>query len=184
MSRNITLELMIWHSSDVCGLISLTSDPPASPLPSQTYLEIFIYCLGFFIIVILAALAVICRLCCAPKKSDFNSQLAVQKLAKSIPLRRQVTCLFLFPLFPFFPFPVLSSTFCHCNSVVPKLFVAGTPLLPPELGAAPRHSLFIATFKVPSLIITGQNVKWWANWVLALKTFVIINNNRIIVMWT
>lgn len=63
---------------------------PPSPLPSQTYLEIFIYCLGFFIIVILTATAVVCRLCCAPKKSDFNNQLAVQKLAKSIPLRRQV----------------------------------------------------------------------------------------------
>uniref|UniRef100_A0A3Q3WH94 receptor protein-tyrosine kinase n=1 Tax=Mola mola TaxID=94237 RepID=A0A3Q3WH94_MOLML len=56
-----------------------------------TYLEIFIYCFGFFIIIILITTAVICRLCCAPKKSDFNSQLAVQKLVKSIPLRRQVS---------------------------------------------------------------------------------------------
>lgn len=68
----------------------LAAELPPSPLPSQTYLEIFIYCLGFFIIVILTATAVVCRLCCAPKKSDFNNQLAVQKLAKSIPLRRQV----------------------------------------------------------------------------------------------
>lgn len=60
-------------------------------LPSQTYLEIFIYCLGFFIVMVLTAAAVICRLCCAPKKSDFSSQIAVQKLAKSIPLKRQVT---------------------------------------------------------------------------------------------
>ncbi|XP_030290752.1 fibroblast growth factor receptor 1-A-like [Sparus aurata] len=71
--------------------LTVVDDLPPSPLPSQTYLEIFIYCLGFFIIVILTATAVICRLCCAPKKSDFNSQLAVQKLAKSIPLRRQVS---------------------------------------------------------------------------------------------
>lgn len=78
--------------SDVCALhFTVASDLPPAPLPSQTYLEIFIYCLGFFIIFILTATAVICRLCCAPKKSDFNSQLAVQKLAKSIPLRRQVT---------------------------------------------------------------------------------------------
>ncbi|XP_014328978.1 fibroblast growth factor receptor 1-A-like [Xiphophorus maculatus] len=62
-----------------------------SPVPSQTYLEIFIYCLGFFIIIILTVSAVMCRLCCAQKKRDFNSQLAVQKLAKSIPLRRQVS---------------------------------------------------------------------------------------------
>ncbi|XP_030005859.1 fibroblast growth factor receptor 1-A-like isoform X1 [Sphaeramia orbicularis] len=71
--------------------LTVVDDMPPSPVPSQTYLEIFIYCLGFFIIVILTATAIICRLCCAPKKSDFNSQLAVQKLAKSIPLRRQVS---------------------------------------------------------------------------------------------
>ncbi|XP_034565295.1 fibroblast growth factor receptor 1-A-like isoform X2 [Notolabrus celidotus] len=71
--------------------LTVINDEPPAPLPSQTYLEIFIYCLGFFVIVILAAIGVICRLCCAPKKSDFNSQLAVQKLAKSIPLRRQVS---------------------------------------------------------------------------------------------
>uniref|UniRef100_A0A7N6B665 Fibroblast growth factor receptor n=1 Tax=Anabas testudineus TaxID=64144 RepID=A0A7N6B665_ANATE len=55
------------------------------------YWEIFIYCLGSFIIIILTATAIICRLCCVPKKSDFNNQLAVQKLAKSIPLKRQVS---------------------------------------------------------------------------------------------
>ncbi|XP_071756855.1 fibroblast growth factor receptor 1b [Centroberyx gerrardi] len=71
--------------------LTVIQDLPPSPVPSQTYLEIFIYCFGFFIIVILAAIAIICRLCCAPKKCDFNSQLAVQKLAKSIPLRRQVS---------------------------------------------------------------------------------------------
>ncbi|XP_071400101.1 fibroblast growth factor receptor 1b isoform X2 [Centroberyx affinis] len=71
--------------------LTVVQDLPPSPMPSQTYLEIFIYCFGFFIVVILIAIAIICRLCCAPKKSDFNSQLAVQKLAKSIPLRRQVS---------------------------------------------------------------------------------------------
>lgn len=71
--------------------LTVVNDMPPAPLPSQTYLEIFIYCLGSFIIVILTATAVVCRLCCAPKKSDFHSQLAVQKLAKSIPLRRQVS---------------------------------------------------------------------------------------------
>lgn len=69
----------------------LPSDAPPSLLPSQAYLEIFIYCLGFFIVMVLTAAAVICRLCWAPKKSDFSSQIAVQKLAKSIPLKRQVT---------------------------------------------------------------------------------------------
>lgn len=74
----------------MCVVSLSLSELPPSPLPSQTYLEIFIYCLAFFIIVILTATAVVCRLCCAPKKSDFGGQLAVQKLAKSIPLRRQV----------------------------------------------------------------------------------------------
>lgn len=72
-------------------LSCLAPDAPPSVLPSQTYLEIFIYCLGFFLVMILTATAVLCRLCCAPKKSDFSSQIAVQKLAKSIPLKRQVT---------------------------------------------------------------------------------------------
>uniref|UniRef100_A0A8C2Z6V6 Fibroblast growth factor receptor n=1 Tax=Cyclopterus lumpus TaxID=8103 RepID=A0A8C2Z6V6_CYCLU len=61
--------------------LTVVDDPPPAPLPSQTYLEIFIYCLGFFIIITLTATAVIGRLCCAPKKSDFSSQLAVQKLS-------------------------------------------------------------------------------------------------------
>ncbi|XP_035041133.1 fibroblast growth factor receptor 1b [Hippoglossus stenolepis] len=71
--------------------LNVVKDLPPAPLPSQTYLEIFIYCLGFFIIIILTVTAVVCRLCCSPKKSDFSGQLAVQKLAKSIPLRRQVS---------------------------------------------------------------------------------------------
>ncbi|XP_042084322.1 fibroblast growth factor receptor 1-A isoform X3 [Haplochromis burtoni] len=70
--------------------LTVVDDPPPSPLSSQAYLEIFIYCLGFFIIVVLTATAVICRLCCVPKKSDFSNQLVVQKLAKSMPLKRQV----------------------------------------------------------------------------------------------
>uniref|UniRef100_A0A7N6BYT0 receptor protein-tyrosine kinase n=1 Tax=Anabas testudineus TaxID=64144 RepID=A0A7N6BYT0_ANATE len=71
--------------------LTVVEDLPPSPLPSQAYWEIFIYCLGSFIIIILTATAIICRLCCVPKKSDFNNQLAVQKLAKSIPLKRQVS---------------------------------------------------------------------------------------------
>uniref|UniRef100_A0A4W5P2E0 Fibroblast growth factor receptor n=1 Tax=Hucho hucho TaxID=62062 RepID=A0A4W5P2E0_9TELE len=68
-----------------------SADVPPSPVPSQAYLQIFIYCVGFFIIMLLIAIATACRLRCSPKKSDFSSQLAVHKLAKSIPLRRQVS---------------------------------------------------------------------------------------------
>ncbi|KAM6902733.1 fibroblast growth factor receptor 1b isoform 2-T2 [Xenentodon cancila] len=72
--------------------LTVVDELPPSLLPSQTYLDIFIYCLGFFIIiVILTIAAVIFRFCCAPKKSDFSSQIAVQKLAKSIPLKREVS---------------------------------------------------------------------------------------------
>ncbi|KAK1883902.1 Fibroblast growth factor receptor 1-A [Dissostichus eleginoides] len=46
--------------------LSVTDELPPTPLPSQT-------------------------LCWAPKKNNFHHQLAVQKLAKSIPLRRQVS---------------------------------------------------------------------------------------------
>ncbi|XP_031597538.1 fibroblast growth factor receptor 1-A-like isoform X2 [Oreochromis aureus] len=98
--RNVTLEdsgeytCMAANSIGVShhsAWLTVVNDPPPSPLTSQAYLEIFIYCLGFFIIVVLTATAVICRLCCAPKKSDFSNQLVVQKLAKSMPLRRQVS---------------------------------------------------------------------------------------------
>ncbi|XP_035234699.1 fibroblast growth factor receptor 1-A isoform X2 [Anguilla anguilla] len=64
---------------------------PPSPVPSQTYLEVLIYCVGFFLICVMVVVAIIFKMRSSSKKSDFNSQLAVHKLAKSIPLRRQVT---------------------------------------------------------------------------------------------
>uniref|UniRef100_I3JYB2 Fibroblast growth factor receptor n=1 Tax=Oreochromis niloticus TaxID=8128 RepID=I3JYB2_ORENI len=58
----------------------------------HTYLEVVIYCVGFFFIAIMIAIAIIVKIrTTSSKKSDFNSQLAVHKLAKSIPLRRQVS---------------------------------------------------------------------------------------------
>uniref|UniRef100_A0A671SKP7 Fibroblast growth factor receptor n=1 Tax=Sinocyclocheilus anshuiensis TaxID=1608454 RepID=A0A671SKP7_9TELE len=62
-----------------------------SAVPSQSYLEVLIYCIGFFLIVLMVGIATIVKVCSSSKKSDFNSQLAVHKLAKSIPLRRQVS---------------------------------------------------------------------------------------------
>uniref|UniRef100_A0A673HCZ9 Fibroblast growth factor receptor n=1 Tax=Sinocyclocheilus rhinocerous TaxID=307959 RepID=A0A673HCZ9_9TELE len=59
--------------------------------PSQSYLEVLIYCIGFFLIVLMVGIATIVKVRSSSKKSDFNSQLAVHKLAKSIPLRRQVS---------------------------------------------------------------------------------------------
>uniref|UniRef100_A0A8C1DT12 Fibroblast growth factor receptor n=1 Tax=Cyprinus carpio carpio TaxID=630221 RepID=A0A8C1DT12_CYPCA len=60
-------------------------------VPSQSYLEVLIYCVGFFLIFLMVGTATIVKVRSSSKKSDFNSQLAVHKLAKSIPLRRQVS---------------------------------------------------------------------------------------------
>ncbi|KAM9743136.1 fibroblast growth factor receptor 1-A isoform 1-T1 [Menidia menidia] len=61
------------------------------PTASHTYLEVVIYCVGFFFIAVMIAIVIIVKIRTSSKKSDFNSQLAVHKLAKSIPLRRQVS---------------------------------------------------------------------------------------------
>uniref|UniRef100_A0A674A6V6 Fibroblast growth factor receptor n=1 Tax=Salmo trutta TaxID=8032 RepID=A0A674A6V6_SALTR len=53
--------------------------------------RVLIYCVGFFLIAVMVAVAIVIKMRSSSKKSDFNSQLAVHKLAKSIPLRRQVS---------------------------------------------------------------------------------------------
>uniref|UniRef100_A0A8C7V1N2 Fibroblast growth factor receptor n=1 Tax=Oncorhynchus mykiss TaxID=8022 RepID=A0A8C7V1N2_ONCMY len=53
--------------------------------------RLLIYCVGFFLIAVMVAVAIILKMRNSSKKSDFSSQLAVHKLAKSIPLRRQVS---------------------------------------------------------------------------------------------
>lgn len=73
-------------------------------MTSPLYLEIIIYCTGAFLISCMVVTVIIYKMKSTTKKTDFNSQLAVHKLAKSIPLRRQVTesregvCLHLLPL--------------------------------------------------------------------------------------
>ncbi|XP_027133502.1 fibroblast growth factor receptor 1-A isoform X1 [Larimichthys crocea] len=64
---------------------------PHYPPANHTYLEVVIYCVGFFFIAVMIAIAIIVKIRTSSKKSDFNGPLAVHKLAKSIPLRRQVT---------------------------------------------------------------------------------------------
>uniref|UniRef100_A0A3B3T3V8 Fibroblast growth factor receptor n=1 Tax=Paramormyrops kingsleyae TaxID=1676925 RepID=A0A3B3T3V8_9TELE len=76
-----------YHSA---WLTVLKAKPP-SPVPSQTYLEVLIYCVGFFLISVMVAITAIFKMRSASKKSAFGDQLAVQKLAKSIPLHRQVS---------------------------------------------------------------------------------------------
>ncbi|XP_038641567.1 fibroblast growth factor receptor 1-like isoform X1 [Scyliorhinus canicula] len=70
--------------------LEVMEDKP-STLSSPVYLEIIIYCTGAFLTSCMVVAAVIIRMKSTAKKPDFNSQLAVHKLAKSIPLRRQVT---------------------------------------------------------------------------------------------
>ncbi|TKS79098.1 Fibroblast growth factor receptor 1-A [Collichthys lucidus] len=64
---------------------------PHYPPANHTYLEVVIYCVGFFFIAVMIAIAIIVKIRTSSKKSDFNGPLAVHKLAKSIPLRRQVS---------------------------------------------------------------------------------------------
>uniref|UniRef100_A0A673H9F0 Fibroblast growth factor receptor n=1 Tax=Sinocyclocheilus rhinocerous TaxID=307959 RepID=A0A673H9F0_9TELE len=79
----------ISHHSAWLTVVKATTTPSA--VPSQSYLEVLIYCIGFFLIVLMVGIATIVKVRSSSKKSDFNSQLAVHKLAKSIPLRRQVS---------------------------------------------------------------------------------------------
>ncbi|XP_026883048.1 fibroblast growth factor receptor 1-A isoform X3 [Electrophorus electricus] len=80
----------IGHSHHSAWLTVNEATPP-TPLPNQTYLEVLIYCVGFFLICVMVVIAVLVKMHSTVKKSDFSGQMAVHKLAKSIPLRRQVS---------------------------------------------------------------------------------------------
>ncbi|MEE6479190.1 hypothetical protein FKM82_012174 [Ascaphus truei] len=79
-SLNHTYQLDVVAMDDKPGLMT-------SPL----HLEIIIYCTGASFVVCMVVTIVIFKMKHPSKKSDLNSQLAVHKLAKSIPLRRQVS---------------------------------------------------------------------------------------------
>lgn len=64
---------------------------PHHPAANHTYLEVVIYCVGFFLIAVMITIAIMVKIRTSNKKSHFSSQVAVHKLAKSIPLHRQVT---------------------------------------------------------------------------------------------
>ncbi|XP_029017163.1 fibroblast growth factor receptor 1-A isoform X2 [Betta splendens] len=84
----------IGEANQSAWLTVIRYDPTAvthNPPPNHTYLEVVIYCVGFFFIAVMIAIVIIVKIRTSSKKSDFNSQLAVHKLAKSIPLRRQVS---------------------------------------------------------------------------------------------
>ncbi|KAM6342117.1 fibroblast growth factor receptor 1 isoform 1-T1 [Podargus strigoides] len=70
-------------------LAKAIEDTPAM-MTSPLYLEIIIYCTGAFLISCMVVTVIIYKMKSTTKKTDFNSQLAVHKLAKSIPLRRQL----------------------------------------------------------------------------------------------
>ncbi|XP_036788102.1 fibroblast growth factor receptor 1 isoform X6 [Manis pentadactyla] len=77
------------HSAWLTVLEALEERPAV--MTSPLYLEIVIYCTGAFLISCMVGSVIIYKMRSGTKKSDFHSQLAVHKLAKSIPLRRQVT---------------------------------------------------------------------------------------------
>ncbi|XP_026364106.2 fibroblast growth factor receptor 1 isoform X7 [Ursus arctos] len=77
------------HSAWLTVLEALEERPAV--MTSPLYLEIVIYCTGAFLISCMVGSVVVYKMKSGTKKSDFHSQMAVHKLAKSIPLRRQVT---------------------------------------------------------------------------------------------
>ncbi|KAM4745907.1 fibroblast growth factor receptor 1-A isoform 1-T1 [Anableps anableps] len=113
----------IGEANQSAWLTVIKYDPAAvTPYPpaSNTYLEVVIYCVGFFLIAIMITIVIILKIRASSKKSDFNSQLAVHKLAKSIPLRRQVTV------------SVDSSSSIHSGVMLvrpSRLSSSGTPML-------------------------------------------------------
>ncbi|XP_053873360.1 fibroblast growth factor receptor 1 isoform X4 [Malaclemys terrapin pileata] len=80
----------ISHHSAWLTVLEAIEDRPAM-MTSSLYLEIIIYCTGAFLISCMVVTVIIYKMKSTTKKTDFNSQLAVHKLAKSIPLRRQVS---------------------------------------------------------------------------------------------
>ncbi|XP_042657415.1 fibroblast growth factor receptor 1 isoform X3 [Tyto alba] len=80
----------ISHHSAWLTVLEAIEDTPAM-MTSPVYLEIIIYCTGAFLISCMVVTVIVYKMKSTTKKTDFNSQLAVHKLAKSIPLRRQVT---------------------------------------------------------------------------------------------
>uniref|UniRef100_A0A670YIX7 receptor protein-tyrosine kinase n=1 Tax=Pseudonaja textilis TaxID=8673 RepID=A0A670YIX7_PSETE len=80
----------ISHHSAWLTVLEAIEDKPAM-MSSSLYLEIIIYCTGGFLISCMIVSVLFYKMKNTTKKTDFNSQMAVHKLAKSIPLRRQVT---------------------------------------------------------------------------------------------
>ncbi|XP_018417451.1 PREDICTED: fibroblast growth factor receptor 1 isoform X4 [Nanorana parkeri] len=78
------------HHSAWLTVLEVVDEKPAH-MTSSLHLEIIIYCTGAAIVSAMFVTIIIFKMKNPSKKSDFNSQLAVHKLAKSIPLRRQVT---------------------------------------------------------------------------------------------
>ncbi|XP_036911289.1 fibroblast growth factor receptor 1 isoform X8 [Sturnira hondurensis] len=77
------------HSAWLTVLEALEERPAV--MTSPLYLEIVIYCTGAFLISCMVGSVIVYKMKGGTRKSDFHSQTAVHKLAKSIPLRRQVT---------------------------------------------------------------------------------------------
>ncbi|NXT66861.1 FGFR1 factor, partial [Chaetops frenatus] len=130
----------ISHHSAWLTVLEAIEDTPAM-MTSPFYLEIIIYCIGAFLISCMVVTIIIYKLKSTTKKTDFNSQLAVHKLAKSIPLRRQIT---------HSPLQVSADSSSSMNSGVmlvrpSRLSSSGTPMLAGvseyELPEDPRWEL-------------------------------------------
>ncbi|XP_078522443.1 fibroblast growth factor receptor 1 isoform X1 [Lissotriton helveticus] len=80
----------ISHHSAWLTVIEAISENPVI-MTSPLYLEIIIYCTGAFLISCMLVTVIIYKMKSTTKKTDFNSQPTVHKLAKSFPLQRQVS---------------------------------------------------------------------------------------------
>lgn len=78
-----------YHSAWLTVLEAAEDKP--SLMTTSLHLEIIIYCAGAAIVSAMLVTIIILKMKHPSKKTEFNSQMAVHKLAKSIPLRRQVT---------------------------------------------------------------------------------------------
>ncbi|XP_072702113.1 fibroblast growth factor receptor 1 isoform X6 [Mycteria americana] len=140
----------ISHHSAWLTVLEAIEDTPAM-MTSPLYLEIIIYCTGAFLISCMVVTVIIYKMKSTTKKTDFNSQLAVHKLAKSIPLRRQVT--------------VSADSSSSMNSGVmlvrpSRLSSSGTPMLAGvseyELPEDPRWELPRDRVSPPARLILGK----------------------------
>lgn len=79
-----------WNSvGETRRSVQLKVVPGPPRLPAQTTLHFLLYCLGSFLLILLAVSAVACRLHSTTRKTDLGDVLGAQKLSRTIPLMKK-----------------------------------------------------------------------------------------------